>query len=139
MKYLLFCLITALSFNVFAQLENGEKKVMTSETGEYVLIKYKWKANKEGKYEVRVKFKNKAKSAVNVDAELGFYDNGVLKEKAMLNDCLKKSFFDNWFRPVHIIITESFTKEELLSESTKVEVLEFKTELVDECRETDSK
>ena len=131
-------MITVVSLNAFGQLEDGEKKVMTSEDGNYVTLKFKWKENKEDKYEVRVKFKNKAKSAVNVESELGFYSNGVLKEKAQINDCLKKGFWDNWFRPVHVIITDDFSQEELKSESTKVEVLEFNTELVDECRETDS-
>jgi len=103
-----------------------------------VTVKYKWKENKEGKQELRIKFKNQTGSAVNVDAEFGFYLNGVMEEEVMINDCLKKSFFDNWFRPLHIITSETLTNEQLKSEDLDVQVTEMKTEQIEECRETDS-
>ena len=103
-----------------------------------VTVKYKWKENKEGKRELRIKFKNQTGSAVNVDTEFGFYLNGVMEEKVMINDCLKKSFFDNWFRPVHIITSETLTNEQLKSEELEVQVSEMKTNEIEECRETDS-
>src|SRR5690606_22687643 len=103
-----------------------------------VSIKYKWKTNKEGKQELRVKFKNTSGSAVNLDLELGFYLKGVMEEKVQLNDCLKKSFFDNWFRPIHIISSESLSNEQLKSEDLERQVTEMKTEQVEDCRETDS-
>ncbi|MEQ8625608.1 MAG: hypothetical protein RJQ00_00870 [Vicingaceae bacterium] len=103
-----------------------------------VTVKYKWKENKEGKRELRIKFKNQTGSAVNVDTEFGFYLNGVMEEKVVINDCLKKSFFDNWFRPVHIIMSETLTNEQLTSKELEVQVSEMNTTKVEECRETDS-
>lgn len=103
-----------------------------------VTVKYKLKENKEGKKEVYIKFKNKAKSAVNVDTEVSFYMNGILEESSMVNDCLKKSCFNNWFRPVHIIITENISQDKLMSEDLKIEITELSVTKIDECRKTDS-
>ena len=103
-----------------------------------VIVKQKWKENKEGKRELRIKFKNKTGSAVNVDMEFGFYLNGIMEEKVVINDCLKKSFLNNWFRPIHIITSETLSNEQLKSDELEVQVSEMKTTEVDECRETDS-
>lgn len=103
-----------------------------------ITVKYKWKKSKNDKQELRIKFKNQTGSAVNIDTEFGFYINGVMEEKVILNDCLKKSFLDNWFRPLHIITSETLSNEQLKSEDLEVQVTEMKTEKIDECRETDS-
>jgi len=107
-------------------------------TKDKVTVKYKFKESKEGATELYIKFKNKAKSAVNVDAEVGFYINGIMEESAVINDCLKKSCFDNWFRPVQLIQNDSFNNEKFEPEDIKVEITEIKVEKIDECRETDS-
>ncbi len=101
-----------------------------------VSLKYKWKDNKQGKRELRVKFNNKSKTNVNVDVEIGFYTQGVLEETVEISDCLKRSFFDNWFRPIHIV-SSSLNNEQLNSSDLQLEASEFKTEQTDECRETD--
>ena len=128
-----FILLIGLAISANAQICYQEMSVKNN-----VTVKYKWKESKEGKRELRIKFKNKAGSAVNVDTEFGFYLSGVMEEKVVINDCLKKSFFDNWFRPVHIITSETLTNEQLKSEELEVQVSEMKTTEIEECRETDS-
>ena len=128
-----FLLITGFTFSINAQICYAEMS-----TKDQVTVKYKWKTNKEGNQELRIKFKNKAKSAVNLDLELGYYLNGVMEEKVAIADCLKKSFIDNWFRQIHIVTSENLSKEQLMSEDLDVQVTEMKIEKIDECGETDS-
>ncbi|MEX2379180.1 MAG: hypothetical protein WD530_00435 [Vicingaceae bacterium] len=107
------------------------------QTEEDIKVKYKWKENESGEKELRIKFKTTAKSDLNMDLELGFYHNGILEEKAQINDCLKKFFWNDWFRPIHLIQFENLTKEQIESDQFKLEILDLKTERVDECIETD--
>lgn len=102
-----------------------------------IKVKYKWKENKSGEKELRIKFKTTAKSDLNTDLELGFYHNGILEEKAQINDCLKRFFWNDWFRPIHLIQFENLSKEQIESDQFKIEVLELKTEKVEKCTETD--
>lgn len=102
-----------------------------------IKVKYKWKENKSGEKELRIKFKTTANSDLNTDLELGFYHNGILEERAQINDCLKRFFWNDWFRPIHLIQFETLTKEQIESDQFKVEILELKTEEVEKCKETD--
>lgn len=102
-----------------------------------IKVKYKWKENKAGEEELRIKFKTTAQSALNTSIEFGFYHNGILEEKAQINQCLKRFFWNDWFRPVHIIQFENLSNEQIHSDEFKVEILELKTEKVDQCEETD--
>ena len=108
------------------EVKIGEKK-------KELQVFYKYKTLKKDIKGVRVKFKNKTKSALTVDLVVGLYSNGVLLEKSTIADCLKKSFFDNITRPVHIIQSEVFEKEDIT-----IEILDLVTTPVDECRETHS-
>jgi len=113
------------------------QKYQTLESGDSLEIKYKWKANDAGDLELRVKFKNKVRTHLIVFAELGLYSNGILEERAKLNDCLKKGFWHNWFRPIHIISTETLANESILDDSFKLEVLERNLYNVDHCDESE--
>lgn len=125
--------ILLLSFNSLnAQMCYDELKVEDN-----IKVKYKWKENKEGAKELRIKFKTTAKSDLNTDLELGFYHNGILEEKAQISDCLKRFFWNDWFRPIHIVQFENLTKEQIESDQFKLEVLELSTEKVDKCTKTD--
>lgn len=107
------------------------------QTEDDIKVKYKWKENKSGVKELRIKFKTTAKSDLNTDLELGFYHNGILEEKAQINDCLKKFFWNDWFRPIHIVQFENLTKEQIESDQFKFEILDLSTEKVDKCTQTD--
>ena len=122
-------LIILLALSPFTGIAKGEKTVVESEG---VYAQYQWKVSKEGIRELKVKFTNKSKSAVNVDLEVSFYENGILEESSNIAACLKKSFFANLFRPYHLVQTES--KE---NDSFEVKLTEFKTVKVEECTETD--
>ncbi len=128
-----FLLVIGSTFSMNAQMCYQEMS-----TNDNVTVKYKWKQTKDGEQELRIKFKNKSKSALNLDVELGYYLFGVMEEKAILNDCLKKSFFNNWFRPIHIVKSETLSADQLKSEDLEVQVIELKTEKIDECGKTDS-
>jgi hypothetical protein len=104
---------------------------------EDIKVKYKWKENKSGEKELHIKFKTTAKSDLNTDLELGFYHNGILEERAQINDCLKRFFWNDWFRPIHLIQFENLTKEQIESDQFKLEVLKLKKEEVEKCNETD--
>ena len=103
---------------------------------ENVTVKYKWKENSEGEKELRIKFNNQAGSDLNVNLELGFYHNGILEEKAVIADCLKRYFWNDWFRPIHIVANEELTQEELESDQFSLEITDLKTEKVEKCEET---
>lgn len=107
------------------------------QTEDDIKVKYKWKENKSGEKELRIKFKTTAKSDLNTDLELGFYHNGILEEKAQINDCLKKFFWNDWFRPIHLVQFENLTKEQIESDQFKLEILDLSTEKVDKCTQTD--
>ena len=94
-------------------------------------INYSFKQGKENVSLLKVRFFNKTKVNLNVDLVMGFYSNGVLLEKADIADCLKKSFFSNFFRPYHLI--ETAFKE---GQEVEIKILNFYSEQVDECRET---
>ncbi len=127
----IFFFFIGLGINAMAQ------KYQTLESGDSLEIKYKWKANDAGDLELRVKFKNKVRTHLIVFAELGLYSNGILEERAKLNDCLKKGFWHNWFRPIHIISTETLANESILDDSFKLEVLERNLYNVDHCDESE--
>jgi hypothetical protein len=129
--FFVLILLIGLGFNAKAQ------KYQTLNNSDSLEIKYKWKANDVGDLELRVKFKNKAKAYLLVFVELGLYSNGILEERAKLNDCLKKGFWHNWFRPIHIISTETLANESILDDSFKLEVLERKIHQVDFCNESE--
>lgn len=133
---LLFLCLMVFIFSGFTQTKidgvQTEKVKIGGEQKELQVF-YRYKTLKKDIKGVRVKFKNKTKSALNVDVVFGLYSNGVLLEKATIADCLKKSFFDNFTRPVHIIQSEVFEKEDIT-----LEILDLVTTPVDECRETHS-
>ena len=99
-----------------------------------VAIKYKWKTTDENTTELRVKMKNKTKSNLNVDVEIAFYDNGIMSQSSMINTCLNKGFFNNWFRDWHVIQSEDGGS----LEGFEIKVSELKSEKVDECIVTDA-
>lgn len=121
-----FCFIVTLSAQSWKALKSNEA----------VEVKYKWKENKSGKEELRIKFKNTSKKDQNVDLEIGFYEAGVMNERAQVNTCLKKGFFSNLFRNWHVIIPEKGSTTKSLS-SFELEVTEFKTEKIDKCEITE--
>tara|TARA_R110002073_G_scaffold255611_1_gene418137 strand:+ start:630 stop:1052 length:423 start_codon:yes stop_codon:yes gene_type:complete len=99
----------------------------------YVLMRYKWKKSKEGKAYAQIKFINKTKSAVEVDAQLFFYNEGILEERAEVNTCLKKGFWNNWFRPIHIIENDKFNLNSDGESNYSIEEPELTLKLVDKC------
>lgn len=94
-------------------------------------INYSLKIDKENKSLLKVRFFNKTKANLNVDLVLGIYNNGVLLEKADIVDCLKKSFFNNFFRPYHLVETGI-----LEIKGVEIDILNILTEETDECRPT---
>jgi len=136
MKYTLTILL-AIAFT-FATQAQCKTTTLNDDKSKIVSVCYSLKDTKEGKTAVKVKFKNKAKTAINVNTTLGFYSNGVLVEKVEVADCLKKSCFNNWFRPYHLVETEGISSTELKSDDIKIEVLDIVTTETDECRKTDS-
>ena len=95
-------------------------------------INYNFKEVKnEGPY-LKVRFYNKTKKNLEVDLVMGIYSNGVLLEKADIADCLKKSIFNNFFRPFHLIETTTKDKENI-----EIKVLNIYNKQVDECGATD--
>ena len=94
-------------------------------------INYSLKIDKENKSLLKVRFFNKTKANLNVDLVLGIYKNGVLLEKADIVDCLKKSFFSNFFRPYHLVETSI-----LKIKGVEIDILNILTEETDECRPT---
>jgi len=111
---------------------HSEKLEISGESKELKIL-YTYKTNKEGKKDLRVKFKNKTKSALEIDLVMGFYSNGVLLEKTTIVDCLKKSFLDNFLRPIHLVQSDGFQKNDI-----EVKVLNLIASPTDECRETHS-
>lgn len=106
-------------------------KVGDQETKE-LHVNYDFKeVKKEGPY-LKVRFYNKTRKNLEVDLVIGIYSNGVLLEKADIADCLKKSIFNNFFRPFHLIETTTKDKGNI-----EIKVLNIYTEQVDECRTTD--
>ena len=101
---------------------------------EDVAVKYKWKENDANVTELRVKLKNKVKSDLNVDVEVAFYDNGILEQSSMINSCLEKGLFKNWFRNWHVIQAEDGGS----LEGYEIKVSELKSEQIEECNETDA-
>ncbi|MBL4708464.1 MAG: hypothetical protein JKY48_08515 [Flavobacteriales bacterium] len=134
--YLLFLCLIACSLTSFSQTKiDGmhTEKVKIGEEEKELIVFYRYKTLKKDIKGVRVKFKNKTKSALNVDLVIGLYANGVLLEKSTIVDCLKKSFFSNFTRPVHIIQSDVFEKEDI-----RIEILDLVSTPIDECRETHS-
>jgi hypothetical protein len=127
---LLFSL--AFSFGISAK---GKYKVLSVK--ENVQVLYKWGTDKENNKELRIRFKNRSRSNVNVVVEVAYYLDGINEETVEINDCLKKSIFDNWFRNIHVVKSESLSNEELESETLTLEATEFKIEETDGCRQTD--
>tara|TARA_B100000965_G_C19125293_1_gene555069 strand:- start:60 stop:458 length:399 start_codon:yes stop_codon:yes gene_type:complete len=131
MKYVVAIVLLISSLGLQAQ------KYTELKSDESLTIRTKWQENKEGKKELRLKFKNKAKAHLTVNLEIGFYSGGILAEKALIADCLKKGFWNNWFRPVHLVIMEELDNAAISEDSFKIEVLELSTEQVKECSESD--
>lgn len=94
-------------------------------------INYSFKKKTTEAQLLKIKFSNKTKQNLNVDLVIGIYSNGVLLEKADIVDCLKKPFWNNWFRPYHLIETSVGDKSNI-----EINVLNLYTESVDECRPT---
>jgi hypothetical protein len=136
MKVFLTCItVFLISISNGSSQENEKvkhiEKIKVGEEVKEVNVNYSFK-NMEGKGTLlKVRFFNKTKVNLNVDVVMGFYSNGILLEKADLADCLKKSFFSNFFRPYHLIETSFEPKSDV-----EVEVLNFNSEQVNECRET---
>jgi len=136
MKVFLTCITVFLIGISNGSSQENEKvkhieKIKVGEEVKEVNVNYSFK-NMEGKGTLlKVRFFNKTKVNLNVDVVMGFYSNGILLEKADLADCLKKSFFSNFFRPYHLIETSFEPKSDV-----EVEVLNFNSEQVNECRET---
>lgn len=128
--------IVFLSLFTFFTLSASAQSYQELENTEELSVKTKWKANKEGNKELYVKFKNTAKSRLQVSLEIGFYSAGVLAEKAMISDCLKKCFWHNWFRPIQLIIPEELNNKEIEREDFEFKILNLQTEKVEECEET---
>ena len=109
----------------------------TLKVNENIRVKYKWQENKEGEKELRIKFKTTSNSDLNIDLKLGFYHTGILEEEAQISDCLKRFFWNDWFRPLHIIQFKNLNKDQIESEEFKLEILNLSTEKIDKCANTD--
>lgn len=125
-------IIAILSFFLVLQTASAQKWEIVLQS-EDIEIKSKWKENKAGEKELRVKFKNVSKSALNVDAEFNFYEEGILSQSSMINTCLKKGLFNNWFRNWHVIQAEDGRS----LESYELKMGDVNTEKVAECLETE--
>lgn len=126
-------LIGILAFFLSIQASSAQSWQVIEENEE-VEVKYKWKENDAEATELRVKLKNKAKSDLNVDVEVAFYDNGILEQSSMINTCLKKGLFKNWFRDWHVIQAEDGGS----LEGFELKISELKSEKIEECPETDA-
>ena len=129
----LILLIAVFPLLSLAQKTTHESSVKVNGNSKSVFLIYKIKVNKEGKKELQIRFKNKTGVPINVDTELGIYDNGVLEERSSIADCLKKGFFANLFRPIHIVNTDVLSRKNIT-----IELIELKTKQTDECAETHS-
>jgi|GEM_PF-5211151 len=132
----LFLFLTVVFFTTysfgFSQESQRTKHIEKIDIGKEkrnLTIDYTLKQGKENNSVLEVKFFNKTRAHLNVDLVIGFYSNGILLEKATIADCLKKSFLSNFFRPYHLVETP-------IKEVQEVEILNFKSEQVDECRQT---
>lgn len=105
-------------------------------TTDDIKVFYKWKKDKQGDEELRIKLINNAKSDLNVDLEIAFYDAGVLDQSSQINTCLKKGFFSNVFRIWQVIQPEDDGSGTKLS-TFELEVTQLKTEKVDQCEITE--
>ncbi|MFT6166341.1 MAG: hypothetical protein ACJAV5_001174 [Vicingaceae bacterium] len=133
--FLSFAIVFFTSFSIgFAQESIKNKhveEIKIDEEKRELNINYSFKQGKEKQSFLKVRFFNKTKVNLTVDLVMGFYSNGVLLEKVDIADCLKKSFFSNFFRPFHLVET-SFKEGQVI----EIEILNFYSEQVDECRET---
>ena len=126
----------ALIAMIFLGFSLNAQSWQSLDKNEDVEVLYKWKTNKEGKEELRVKLKNNVKSDVVLALKIGFYDTGVLSETSFIADCLQKGFIKNLFREWYIIMPEELDPEKKLS-SHEIKVIELKTTQVEWC-ETES-
>ena len=130
-----FAIVFFTSFSIgFAQQSIKSKhveEIKIDEEKRELNINYSFKQGKEKQSLLKVRFFNKTKVNLNVDLVVGFYSNGVLLEKVDIVDCLKKSFFNNFFRPYHLV--ETTFKE---GQEVEIEILNFNSEQVGECGET---
>ena len=133
--FLSFAIVFFSSFSIGSAQESIKNKhveeIKIDEEKRELNINYSFKQGKEKQSLLKVRFFNKTKVNLNVDLVMGFYSNGVLLEKVDIADCLKKSFFSNLFRPFHLVET-SFKEGQVI----EIEILNFYSEQVDECRET---
>ena len=125
--------IGIIAFLFCVQVSSAQSWKVIEETEE-VAVKYKWKENDANVTELRVKLKNTAKSDLNVDLEVAFYDNGILEQSSMINTCLEKGLFKNWFRNWHVIQAEDGGS----LEGFELKISELKSEKIAECEETDA-
>lgn len=128
-------LIVSLLFLFVTSAASAQLCYKTLQKNEEVKVKYKWK-EKDGKQELYVKFKTLDGSDLNLDLELGFFLNGVQKENGLINTCIKRYFWNNWFRPIYVIQLDDFTKSDIESDQFTLEVLEFIIEKVKQCEPT---
>lgn len=99
---------------------------------ENVYIKYQIK-EKKGKKELLFRFKNKSKSFAKAEIKIGLYQNGILSETLTLNECMKKSFLDNWFRVSQMMVSEEIKNGMLESKDLELKITESNIELTDGC------
>lgn len=140
MKTKILFLLLFISTVGFAQSDKKEASTgLKDDSAKKIELKYNWTKEKDGVQYLKVKFKNKAKVPVESFVEFGFYINGILKERGVIANCLDKGCFKNLFRAYHLIQPETITEEEFNNEEIVIEILEFKAEETDECREADRK
>lgn len=129
-------LFFATSLSSFAQQtlkgKHIEKIKVNEQEKKELHINYELKEVKgEGPF-LKIRFYNKTRQHLTIDLVIGIYSNGVLVEKADVADCLKKSIFNNFFRPFHLVETAIKDNQDI-----EIKVLNIYTEQVDECRKTD--
>jgi len=116
----------------FTSLSTKAQSWINLKTTEEVKVFYKLKKDNSGKEEIRIKMINQSKSNLNVDLEIGFYDAGVLDQRAEINDCLKKGLFNNLFRIGHMINSKTQESDGKFSHY-QIQLMDLKTEKVDKC------
>jgi hypothetical protein len=100
---------------------------------ENVSVKYKWKADENGKKRLYIKFKNKSKSPLQTTTEIAFFMDGIQKESTRISTCLKKGFFANLFQSPHTVSTEEDYTTFINKSEFSLEVTELQTEKVEAC------
>src|SRR5690554_767197 len=135
MKIRILLIFLAFFTSVAANAQSSYKVLQENKD---IKVKYKWKENQDGKQELYIRFKTIVNANLNTDLRLGFYLNGVQKEEVHIADCLKRFFWSDWFRPIHIIQLDEFSNEDINSNQFSIEVFELKIEEVEKCSGSDA-